>query len=136
MNPPWVAMMPPRRRSNRIGPGLRALKIVSGRATVMTLLSSRQKDTRLATTIADRGRREVAGLALLLLRRNRYDVRRPIPLFNAIARINAILQAMAERGRQMLREVYNAPLAKIDLIAHGIPDVGFVDPTYFKDRSV
>ena len=25
-------------------------------------------------------------------------------------------------------------LSKIDLIPHGIPDVGFVDPTYFKDQ--
>jgi glycosyltransferase involved in cell wall biosynthesis len=41
---------------------------------------------------------------------------------------------MAERGRRMLQEVYQAPAAKIDLIAHGIPDVGFVDPTYFKDQ--
>src|ERR1700726_350925 len=41
---------------------------------------------------------------------------------------------MAERGRQMLQDVYHAPPAKIDLIAHGIPDVGFVDPTYFKDQ--
>ena len=41
---------------------------------------------------------------------------------------------MAERGRSMLRDIYNAPLAKVDLIAHGIPDVGFVDPTYFKDQ--
>ena len=41
---------------------------------------------------------------------------------------------MAERGRQMLQDIYEAPPAKIDLIAHGIPDVGFVDPTYFKDQ--
>jgi glycosyltransferase involved in cell wall biosynthesis len=41
---------------------------------------------------------------------------------------------MAERGRQMLRDIYQAPLTKIDLIPHGIPDVGFVDPTYFKDQ--
>src|ERR1700681_517311 len=41
---------------------------------------------------------------------------------------------MAERGRQMLRDVYGAPSGKIDLIAHGIPDVGFVDPAYFKDQ--
>ncbi|HEY6391157.1 MAG TPA: glycosyltransferase family 4 protein [Bryobacteraceae bacterium] len=41
---------------------------------------------------------------------------------------------MAERGRQMLQNIYQAPPAKIDLIAHGIPDVGFVDPTYFKDQ--
>jgi glycosyltransferase involved in cell wall biosynthesis len=44
------------------------------------------------------------------------------------------LVVMAERGRQMLREVYHAPPAKIDLIPHGIPDVGFVDPTFFKDQ--
>src|SRR5437870_5454439 len=44
------------------------------------------------------------------------------------------LVVMAERGRQMLQEIYQAPPAKIDLIPHGIPDVGFVDPTYFKDR--
>ncbi len=41
---------------------------------------------------------------------------------------------MAERGRQMLRDIYDAPAEKIDLIAHGIPDIGFVDPTYFKDQ--
>lgn len=34
----------------------------------------------------------------------------------------------------MLQDIYQAPPAKIDLIAHGIPDVGFVDPTYFKDQ--
>src|SRR5437660_10028432 len=44
------------------------------------------------------------------------------------------LVVMAERGRQMLQQIYQAPPAKIDLIAHGIPDVGFVDPTYFKDQ--
>ncbi len=44
------------------------------------------------------------------------------------------LVVMADRGRQMLHTIYQAPLSKIDLIAHGIPDVGFVDPTYFKDQ--
>jgi glycosyltransferase involved in cell wall biosynthesis len=44
------------------------------------------------------------------------------------------LIVMAARGRHMLQDVYGAPPAKIDLIAHGIPDVGFVDPTYFKDQ--
>src|ERR1700726_2339979 len=44
------------------------------------------------------------------------------------------LVVMTERGRQMLQSVYHAPPAKIDLIAHGIPDMGFVDPTYFKDQ--
>src|SRR3989442_2260537 len=44
------------------------------------------------------------------------------------------LVVMADRGRQMLEEIYQAPPAKIDLIPHGIPDVGFVDPTDFKDQ--
>ena len=44
------------------------------------------------------------------------------------------LVVMAERGREMLQEIYQAPPSKIDLIPHGIPDVGFVDPTYFKDQ--
>src|SRR5712671_4116763 len=44
------------------------------------------------------------------------------------------LLVMAERGRQMLQEVYQAPPAKIDLIPHGIPDIPFVDPNYYKDQ--
>src|SRR5258708_5546630 len=44
------------------------------------------------------------------------------------------LVVMSERGRQMLQEIYRAPAVKIDFIPHGIPDVGFVDPTYFKDQ--
>jgi glycosyltransferase involved in cell wall biosynthesis len=43
------------------------------------------------------------------------------------------LVVMAERGRTILREVYDAPPAKIDLIPHGIPDVPFVAPDYYKD---
>ena len=51
-----------------------------------------------------------------------------------LASLSTRLIVMAERGRQMLQEIYQAPGAKIDLIPHGIPDVGFVDPTYFKDQ--
>ena len=44
------------------------------------------------------------------------------------------LVTMAERGRQILQDVYQAPPDKIDVIPHGIPDIGFVDPAYFKDQ--
>jgi glycosyltransferase involved in cell wall biosynthesis len=44
------------------------------------------------------------------------------------------LVTMTERGRQMLQDVYRAPCAKIDLIPHGIPDIPFVDPNYYKDQ--
>jgi predicted GH43/DUF377 family glycosyl hydrolase len=41
---------------------------------------------------------------------------------------------MSERRREFLREVYHAPENKIDLIPHGIPDMPFADPNYFKDE--
>ncbi len=42
------------------------------------------------------------------------------------------LVVMTERGRVILRDVYHAPLAKIDLIPHGIPDVAFMAPDHYK----
>jgi glycosyltransferase involved in cell wall biosynthesis len=44
------------------------------------------------------------------------------------------LVVMARRGRQMLQEIYQAPAAKIDLIPHGIPDIPFIDPNFYKDK--
>ena len=44
------------------------------------------------------------------------------------------LVVMTERGRQMLQEIYQVPPDKIDLIFHGIPDIPFVDPNYYKDQ--
>ena len=44
------------------------------------------------------------------------------------------LVVMTQRGRDMLQQVYQAPPAKVDLIPHGIPDMPFADPNYFKDE--
>jgi glycosyltransferase involved in cell wall biosynthesis len=44
------------------------------------------------------------------------------------------LVVMTERGRNILQEVYHAPPAKIDLIPHGIPDVPFVAPDFYKGQ--
>ena len=51
-----------------------------------------------------------------------------------LIRLSTRLVVMTERGRELLREVYQAPVAKIDLIPHGIPDMPFADPNYFKDE--
>ncbi len=51
-----------------------------------------------------------------------------------LIRLSTRLVVMSERGREFLREVYQAPAAKIDLIPHGIPDMPFADPNYFKDE--
>src|SRR5437016_3092603 len=66
-----------------------------------------------------------------VLREPRADQRR---VMQELISLSTRVVVMTERGRQMLHDVYDAPPAKIDLIAHGIPDVGFVDPTYFKDQ--
>jgi glycosyltransferase involved in cell wall biosynthesis len=51
-----------------------------------------------------------------------------------LLRLSTRLVVMSERGRDFLQEVYQAPAAKIDLIPHGIPDMPFADPNYFKDE--
>src|SRR6266576_2871757 len=66
-----------------------------------------------------------------ILREPKADQRR---VMHELVTLSTRLVVMAERGRQMLQDIYQAPSAKIDLIPHGIPDVGFVDPAYFKDQ--
>lgn len=66
-----------------------------------------------------------------VLREPRTDQRR---VMQELISLSTRVVVMAERGREMLQTIYDAPAAKIDLIPHGIPDVGFVDPTYFKDQ--
>jgi len=51
-----------------------------------------------------------------------------------LIRLSTRLVVMSERGCELLREIYKAPVSKIDLIPHGIPDMPFADPNYFKDE--
>jgi len=51
-----------------------------------------------------------------------------------LIRLSTRLVVMTERGRDLLREVFQAPNEKIDLIPHGIPDAPFADPNYYKDE--
>ncbi len=51
-----------------------------------------------------------------------------------LADLSARVVVMTERARSYLREIYEVPEAKIDLIAHGIPDTPFVDPNVYKDQ--
>jgi glycosyltransferase involved in cell wall biosynthesis len=41
---------------------------------------------------------------------------------------------MSERGVGMLQDVYNIPAGKIKLIAHGVPDLPFIDSNYYKQK--
>ncbi len=49
-------------------------------------------------------------------------------------RISDRLVVMSHRANQMLQDVYGVPPERIAYIPHGIPDVPFVDPNYFKDQ--
>ena len=51
-----------------------------------------------------------------------------------VADLSARLIVMSERAGTFLRDIYDVPDAKIDLIAHGIPDMPFVDPNFYKDQ--
>src|SRR5476651_1839735 len=48
--------------------------------------------------------------------------------------LSSRLVVMNERGRKILHDVYTVPDDKIDVIAHGIPDLPFVDSNFYKDQ--
>lgn len=41
---------------------------------------------------------------------------------------------MSQKAREFLMEIYRAPEEKIVFVHHGIPDLAFIDPNYFKDQ--
>jgi len=51
-----------------------------------------------------------------------------------IARISTRLVVMSEIANDLMHEVFEVPKEKIVTIPHGIPDVPFVDPNFFKDQ--
>lgn len=51
-----------------------------------------------------------------------------------LADLSARVVVMTARAKTFLREIYGVPEAKIDLIAHGIPDTPFVDPNPYKEQ--
>ena len=50
-----------------------------------------------------------------------------------IAALSDRMVVMSKRGVEFLDKVYGVPPEKVDLIPHGIPDVPFVDPSFYKD---
>jgi glycosyltransferase involved in cell wall biosynthesis len=51
-----------------------------------------------------------------------------------IAQISDRMVVMSELAAELLREVYGVPGEKIDVIPHGVPDLPFMDPNFFKDK--
>jgi glycosyltransferase involved in cell wall biosynthesis len=42
--------------------------------------------------------------------------------------------SMSRKGIEFLKEIYGVPEKKIHFVPHGVPDVPFIDPNYYKDR--
>jgi len=50
-----------------------------------------------------------------------------------IATLSDRMVVMSEHSREILQDVFQVPTEKIDLIPHGIPDLPFTDPHFYKD---
>ena len=50
-----------------------------------------------------------------------------------IATLSDRLIVMSQQSSDILQEVFQVPAKKIDLIPHGIPDLPFTDPSFYKD---
>jgi len=55
-------------------------------------------------------------------------------VLKSIADLSSRVVCMSEKGRDFLINVYDVPAYKIDLIPHGIPDMPFIDPHFYKDK--
>jgi glycosyltransferase involved in cell wall biosynthesis len=64
-------------------------------------------------------------------------LREPTPdqreVMKEIAALSDRLIVMSGQSVEILREVFDVPADKIDLIPHGIPDLPFTDPSFYKD---
>ena len=55
-------------------------------------------------------------------------------VFEEIGARAAGLVVMSDLAVSMLQDIYNVPREKITLIPHGIHDVPFIDPSFYKDK--
>src|SRR6202023_1997199 len=51
-----------------------------------------------------------------------------------IAAISDRLIVMSQLSSQFLQEIFKVPGGKIDTVPHGVPDLPFLDPNFYKDR--
>src|SRR6185369_12671441 len=54
-------------------------------------------------------------------------------VMNEIASLSDRMIVMSQNSAEILQEVFHVPEHKIDLIPHGVPDVPFIDPNFYKD---
>src|SRR5882724_5389795 len=50
------------------------------------------------------------------------------------AELSDRLIVMSQLSSQFLQEIFKVPGSKIDMVPHGVPDLPFLDPNFYKDR--
>ncbi len=55
-------------------------------------------------------------------------------VLSEISRLSDRLVVMSDMAHEILNDVYDVPREKIVTIPHGIPDIPFVDPNFYKDQ--
>jgi glycosyltransferase involved in cell wall biosynthesis len=65
-------------------------------------------------------------------------LREPSPdqrvVMEEIAELSDRLIVMSQLSSQFLQEIFKVPGSKIDMVPHGVPDLPFLDPNFYKDR--
>ena len=65
-------------------------------------------------------------------------LREPSPdqlrVMEEIADLSDRLIVMSKLSSQFLQEIFRVPGSKIDMVPHGVPDLPFLDPNFYKDR--
>ena len=51
-----------------------------------------------------------------------------------IAELSDRFIVMSQLSSQFLQEIFRVPGSKIDMVPHGVPDLPFLDPNFYKDR--
>src|ERR1700688_1118685 len=78
------------------------------------------------------------GLKMPLVTTLHSGLRDPDPnqlmVMQEIAELSDRLIVMSELSAQMLLEIFKVPGSKIDMVPHGVPDLPFLDPNFYKDR--
>jgi glycosyltransferase involved in cell wall biosynthesis len=55
-------------------------------------------------------------------------------VMSEVAELSDRLIVMSQLSSQFLQEVFKVSANKIDMVPHGVPDLPFLDPNFFKDR--
>ena len=55
-------------------------------------------------------------------------------IIQELAKYSQKFVVMAHKAKEILNDIYKIPNSMISIIAHGIPDIPFVDPYFYKDK--